>query len=168
MFVQYFGVVERPFTEVDAELADIASGLDDSADIAYRRGEDLVASIGLGGAAIAKAVHLDVGGALRGDHTTSVPLAWTATGTPGLFPKMEADLTITALGSALTQVAFQGRYKPPLGVVGRVMDRALLHRFAELSVKDFVDRVIAALSGEGADGSSSSVSPGSPTVRPVP
>jgi hypothetical protein len=168
MFVQYFGTVERPFAEVDAVLADIASGLDDSADVAYRRGEDLVASIGLGGAAIAKAVHLDVGDALRRENTTSVPLAWTATGTPGLFPTMEADLTITALGSRLTQVAFQGRYKPPLGVVGRVMDKAVLHRFAELSVKDFVDRVIAALSDDPDGVADSRVSQASPTARPAP
>jgi hypothetical protein len=146
MFVQYFGVVERPFVEVDAALAGIVEGLDDSANVAYRRGEDLVAAIGaVSGSGIAKTVHLEVGEPTRRADATSMPLAWTATGTPGLFPTMEADLTIGALGSGLTQVAFQGRYKPPLGLVGRVLDRAVLHRFAELSVKDFVDRVVAAL-----------------------
>jgi hypothetical protein len=39
-------------------------------------------------------------------------------------------------------VRFQGTYQPPLGPVGRVLDRALFGRFAEASVKDFVDRVI--------------------------
>jgi hypothetical protein len=167
MFVQYFGVVERPFAEVDAALADVASGLDESANVAYRRGEGLIASIGIGGAAIAKEVHLAVGEFIRREDTTSVPLAWTATGTPAMFPTMEADLTITALGAGLTQVAFQGRYKPPLGALGRMVDEAVLHRFAEVSVKDFVDRVVAALGGGSPGSDDSPISPVPPTSRPV-
>ena len=33
------------------------------------------------------------------------------------------------------------RYRPPLALVGRALDRALLHRVAEATIKDFVDRV---------------------------
>jgi hypothetical protein len=58
---------------------------------------------------------------------------------------MEAELTVAAMADSLTQVVFQGNYQPPLGSVGRMLDRALLSRFAEASVKDFVDRVIAIL-----------------------
>jgi hypothetical protein len=74
-----------------------------------------------------------------------VPLEWWATGTPALFPRMEAELTVADMGGDLTQVRFQGSYEPPLGTVGRILDRTLLSRFAEASVKDFVDRVIAIL-----------------------
>jgi hypothetical protein len=144
MFVQYFGVVERPFAEVEARLVRMGDGLGDSAAVAYRRGEDLLASI-VGPGGIAKTVQLEVGEPLRGESRVSLPLSWTATGPSGLFPTMRADLTITSMGPSLTQVAFQGSYTPPLGLVGRVLDRAVLHRFAELSVKDFVDRVVSAL-----------------------
>lgn len=33
------------------------------------------------------------------------------------------------------------RYVPPLGAVGRAMDRAVLFRIAEATLKDFLDRV---------------------------
>jgi hypothetical protein len=147
MFVQYFGVVELPFADAEAALLDMASGLGAPADVAYRRGEDLLATIGIGGPGlVAKQVILDVGEPMRGEGRTSMPVSWSATGTPSLFPTMKADLSVTAVGRSLTQVMLQGTYTPPLGAVGRVIDRALLHRFAELSVKDFVDRIVQAMS----------------------
>ena len=39
------------------------------------------------------------------------------------------------------QLAISARYDPPLGAVGRAIDRALLARVAEATVKDFLDRV---------------------------
>jgi len=46
------------------------------------------------------------------------------------------------------------RYVPPLGALGRVIDRAVLFRVAEATIKDFLDRVReAVLSETGVDGS---------------
>jgi hypothetical protein len=42
------------------------------------------------------------------------------------------------------------RYVPPLGAVGRTIDRALLSRVAEATVKDFLDRVADAIMSERA------------------
>jgi hypothetical protein len=144
MFVQYYGMVERPFAEVEAELLTLGQTLADSADSAYRLGEELLVKIG--GGAVAKTVLLDLRTPIRGAATTTLPLEWWATGTPALFPKMEGELTVADMGGALTQVQLQGNYQPPLGSVGRMLDRAVLHRFAEASVKDFVDRIVAVLS----------------------
>lgn len=146
MFVKYFGVLERPYVEVSEELIDLREGMPGWADVAYRHGEEMVARLS-GPGMVAKEVTLELGEPLRAADHTSLPLSWWATGTPTLFPTMEAELTIAAIGPDLTQVTFQGSYKPPLGAVGRVLDRALLHRFAEASVKDFVDRVIEQLDG---------------------
>lgn len=143
MFVQYYGTVERPFADVERRLLDLGDALSAPADSAYRLGERL--GVKIGGVGVAKTVLLDLKTPMRGDGTTSVPLEWWATGTPGLFPRMEAELTVADVGGAFTQVRFQGTYQPPLGPVGRVLDRALFGRFAEASVKDFVDRVIAIL-----------------------
>ena len=44
-----------------------------------------------------------------------------------------------------TQVAISARYTPPLGALGRAIDRAVLHRVAEATLKDFMDRLRAAL-----------------------
>lgn len=140
MFVQYYGVVERPFADVEADLLAIGDGIGETAAIAYRNGEDLVARIG--GSGVAKTVLLDLKKPLRSASSTTIPLVWWATGTPSLFPTMDAELTVAPVGESLTQILFQGSYQPPLGPVGRMLDRAVLHRFAEMSVKDFVDRII--------------------------
>lgn len=147
MFVQYYGMVERPFAEVESDLLAIGDALAESADSAYRLGEGLLVKIG--GGAMAKTVLLDLGSPVRGTTSTTLPMEWWATGTPALFPKMDAELTVAAMADSLTQVVFQGNYQPPLGSVGRMLDRALLSRFAEASVKDFVDRVVAILSHAG-------------------
>jgi len=144
MFVQYFGVVERPFADVSRALLAMTNGMSRSATVAYRNGEALMARLS-GPGVVAKTVVLEVGAPIQDADRTSLPLAWWATGTPGLFPTMEADLTAAPMGPDITQVAFQGTYKPPLGIVGHVLDRALLHRFAESSVKDFVDRIVVEL-----------------------
>jgi hypothetical protein len=46
-----------------------------------------------------------------------------------------------AVGEQRTRLAISARYRPPLGAVGRAADRVLLHRVAEATVKDFLDRV---------------------------
>jgi hypothetical protein len=68
-------------------------------------------------------------------------MTWEATGSGRLFPKLEADLELAPLGPSRTQLAISARYRPPLGAVGRVVDRAALHVVAEATIKDFLDRV---------------------------
>ena len=148
MFVQYYGVVDRPLTEVARDLIAMGNGLSATANVAYRNGEALLARLS-GPGAVAKTVVLEIGEPIEAEDSTSVPLSWWATGTPGLFPTMDADLVAAALGPDLTQITFRGTYKPPLGVVGQVLDRTLLHRLAESSVKDFVDRIISELEAHG-------------------
>jgi hypothetical protein len=63
---------------------------------------------------------------------------------------MEADLKIEPLGPDLTQLSFEGSYEPPLGVPGAALDRWALHRVAEASVKNLVDRVAQDLDAHAA------------------
>ena len=68
-------------------------------------------------------------------------MTWRATGPERLFPQLDADLEVAALGPQRTQLSISARYRPPLGAFGRALDRALLHRVAEATIKDFLDRV---------------------------
>jgi hypothetical protein len=147
MFVYYFVHVAAPFQTVEPSTLAMVGGLDEFAEQAYRDGEEIRARMGIGGEPplLAKVVRIVAGRALRGDHETTLPLTWEATGTPELFPQMDADLVVAALGPQLTQLSLRGTYRPPLGQIGRVLDRALLHRLAEASVKRFVDQIAAAL-----------------------
>ena len=72
---------------------------------------------------------------------TSMPLTWEPVGLEGLLPRLDADIELGALGEDRTQLAVSARYRPPLGAVGRTVDRVLLHRVAEATVKDFLDRL---------------------------
>lgn len=76
---------------------------------------------------------------------TWIPIAWRATGPTGLFPVLDAELEFASLGTALTQLSLSGRYQPPLGLLGKTVDRALLSRVAEATIKDFLDRLARAI-----------------------
>jgi hypothetical protein len=91
-------------------------------------------------------VKVHVGDPLKRDEVTVVPLTWKATTAPGLFPVMSADLEIAPVGTDLTQLTLRGRYTPPLGAVGRRLDRLLMHRIAEASVRAFLEQLAAMLS----------------------
>lgn len=145
MFVYYYVHIEQPFVEVEPNLLRMLPGMRGWAEQAYRDGERLRTRIGTQSGRIAKAVELDVGEPARGATQTWIPLSWEATGVPGLFPKMDADVIVAAVGPELTQIAFRGSYRVPLGPVGRAVDRVVLHRLAEASVKAFVDRIAQAL-----------------------
>jgi len=149
VFIYYFLHLNRPFGEARGQLLKVLSGLDGMAAAAYREGEEIRARIGVGGGSplLAKTVRLEVGEPVGEEETMLLPIVWEATGRPGLFPRMEAEVVLAALGPGLTQLSLRGTYQPPLGPIGRVVDRALLHRVAEASVKGFVDRVARTIEG---------------------
>lgn len=151
VFVYYFVYVDRPFRKVEGELLDRLEELGAWASEAYRDGEDIRARMAFGKVPLlAKEVSLNAGEPIRAHAHTTVPLMWDATGSPGLFPRMLADLVVAPLGSTRAQLTFRGSYDPPLGPIGEMLDRALLHRVAEASVKAFMDRIASAL-GEAED-----------------
>lgn len=83
---------------------------------------------------------------------THVELAWEALRAPGLFPVMKARLSFWPLTAAETQLEIEGAYKPPLGVVGNVLDAAVGHRIAEATVHRFLDDVVEQLRRELPEG----------------
>ena len=70
-------------------------------------------------------------------------MSWKPAGLDSLLPTLEADIELGALGPERTQLSISARYTPPLGSLGRALDRALLHRVAEATVKDFLDGAAA-------------------------
>lgn len=68
------------------------------------------------------------------------PMTWQATGASWLFPMLEGDLEVSALGPASTEIALRARYCPPIGRAGRTIDRSALHRIAEATIDDFLAR----------------------------
>jgi len=153
MFVQYYGEVMRPYDVVVGRCPVVLAQLERWAQDSYREGEAIRGRMGPRGerSPVAKKVLLTIGDAVESTDARRIPLTWEATGTPGLFPKMDAELVISRVGDDLTQVKIQGHYDPPLGSVGRLIDKAFLHRIAEASTKEFVDQIVAELSAPGTD-----------------
>ncbi len=69
-------------------------------------------------------------------------LRWEAAGPGGgLFPVLDADITLTPAGESATALSLAGSYRPPLGKVGAVLDRVVLRRAAAATIRGFVERV---------------------------
>jgi len=143
MFVRYFVEISLPRQMVEAVVtASPETWLPVMATEADENGRRLLADVGIGHEfRIGRTVELDVGEPLRLSTKTVIPLGWRSTGAASLFPDMEADLEIAPLGEHRCQLAINGRYRPPMRSLGRVLDRALLSRVAEATVKDFLERV---------------------------
>ena len=148
VLVSDFLQINRPFATVRDEL--VSSGpswLGESLVAAYEEGEQLSLRVisSIGPIRVSKRVSAELGEmAVRPDRVTQ-PLRWRAVGATGLFPAMVADLELTPMGTDMTSISFMGRYVPPLGPLGREVDRMLLHRLAQASVRALLARVAARL-----------------------
>jgi hypothetical protein len=144
MFVRYFVELPLPAAQVErALLASPAEWLSAMAGAAQERGDGLLTEVGVGplGTRLRRRVKVELGEPVRFPSMTSLPLTWEPAGLEGLLPRLDADIELGALGEDRTQLAVSARYRPPLGAVGRTVDRVLLHRVAEATVKDFLDRL---------------------------
>jgi hypothetical protein len=89
----------------------------------------------------------------RGNSAVLI-VRWEAVGTGGgLFPVLDADITLTPYGSAASMLGLSGAYRPPLGTLGAALDRVVLHRVAEATIQGFVNQlgeVVVTLAAEPA------------------
>jgi hypothetical protein len=153
VFARYF--VELPMDPErveDALLRDPHAWLPGLASEANYHGDALLAEVGFGDdIRVARKVAIEFGEPVKMPSKTVLPLRWNAVGASGLFPSLDADLEIAPLGPHRSQLAMSARYVPPLGAVGRAIDRTILYRVAEATLKDFLDRVRESLLTEPED-----------------
>jgi hypothetical protein len=148
MFVRYYVEVPLPPEQVEAALLEAPAGwLSALAGEADQRGGGLLADVGVGpfGPRLGRRVAVRIGSPVRLRSKTLLPFTWRPTGGGGLLPDLEGDIELGELGPGQTQLALSARYRPPFGALGRTADWVLLHRVAEATVKDFLDRVATAL-----------------------
>lgn len=115
-------------------------------------GRELLAKVGvrIGRLPIYKHVQLTLGQLPSAIPTNRVMLAvsWEAVGGPPLFPRMEGTLHVQPEESESTRLTLNARYDPPLGKLGELIDRALMHRVAQATIKDFTERLAGRLEAE--------------------
>jgi hypothetical protein len=149
MFIRYFVEIPRPVADVEEEVV-AAPGrwLEGPADRAEAQGERLLTAVGFGPgrARVHACVRMRFGAPIRLPSKTILPMTWEPEGLKQFLPRLDADLEIAPLGAERTQLAINARYDPPFGSLGQAFDKTLLHRVAEATIKDFLDRVATAMS----------------------
>jgi hypothetical protein len=147
MFIRYYLDLEIPFEDAEPALTSApGEWVPGLARDAGDRADRLLIEVGfpIADGRLDKQVEIGFDPPFRLPNKTLLPMWWRATAAEQLFPALDADIEVAALGPNRTQLSMSARYHPPMGAVGRVLDRTLLHRVAEATVKDFLDRV-----GEG-------------------
>lgn len=150
MFVRYYTFINHPFVDVRRILLDgradwlagFARDVNGSGSLAELR-------VAFRGANLQKTVTMDFAIPIhQGTLRTSLPFRWKASTMPTLFPSFDGDLQVSHWREATTQLALSANYQPPFGPVGFILEQAALHLVTEALVKDFVDRVAAAISAK--------------------
>jgi hypothetical protein len=102
--------------------------------------------VGPSGFAATKLVQVSFLDPIYRDDVMSVGLRWEAAGTMGgLFPVLDATITICPEGDKAARLALAGCYRPPLGRLGAALDTALLHRVATATVDSLLHGVADAI-----------------------
>jgi hypothetical protein len=157
MFLKSVTELERDFDDVRAAmlghprgwLASLAGGVEDA-------GDRLLVEVGLqvAGHDVSRRMRLEVGEAMVTDRVVLLPVRLEVEDHQRLFPTLEGSLEAAWLGSGRTHLALTASYDPPFGDVGRVIDRALLHRVAEAVAQRFLESVARELAGHVRGGAS--------------
>lgn len=115
-------------------------------------GGELLARVGvsIGKVAVYKHVRLEMGAASASTAHDRImlPVNWSAVGGPPLFPRMEGTFHVDPYGVESTRLTLNARYDPPVGALGALLDRALMHRLAQATMDDFMVRLTAAVTEE--------------------
>ena len=103
------------------------------------------------------------------NDSAGLALRWEAIGPCGeLFPVLDADITLSPLGKQATLLTLAGAYRPPLGSLGAGLDRAILHRVAAVTIRNFIKRVAAGITGHAATAESGTAGPALVCLPPAP
>jgi len=95
---------------------------------------------------MSKLVKVRLLGPVRRDATRTIWLRWEPTGPAGgLFPALDADLSLAAEGQDRTRFTLKGTYQPPFGRLGAGLDRVFMHRVASATMSALLRSVADAL-----------------------
>ena len=149
IFILDYVDVPLPLENIRERFTGAGMWLTDVASAAEVDGEELRLQIGptWAGGRVTREVEVTLGPERERGEACVVPLVWKTTGLAGMFPALNGDLELAPLGSRCCRLTLAATYLPPFGDLGRALDRALLHRVAQSTVRSFLARVEASLEG---------------------
>jgi hypothetical protein len=141
----------KSVTELAVDLDDVRAvmlrtpreWLDWLAAEAAEHGDRLTLHVGLdvAGRHVGGPVGLEVGEPVDTHHLVMLPLRLRSRDHRRLFPTLEGSLDAAWMGRGRTYLALSFTYDPPLGLVGQAVDRALLHRVAEIVTERLLEKI---------------------------
>jgi hypothetical protein len=151
MFVGDEVVLDVSFAVAQARLANLTRGgwlLSASGD-AY--GTGVTGESRVGALGVSRVVRVQARDLAEREGSAGLAIRWEVTGPGGgLFPVLDADVRVHPAGEQRTLLTLQGAYRPPLGAFGQALDRAILHRVAAATIRNFLQRVAAGVTGQPA------------------
>jgi hypothetical protein len=150
VFIDHEVLLEVGFDPARAGLAKLArdNALTSASEDAYGEGiEDLIRVGPLGSVpGASKLVQVRFRELAERDDRAGLAVRWEATGPGGgLFPALDADITVTPVDGQTTMLRLAGSYRPPLGALGTALDAAILHRVATATIRSFLNHLAAAI-----------------------
>lgn len=83
------------------------------------------------------------------------PIAWRAQRTDRVFPRLVADLELSATSPTTSRLTLVGGYQPPISVIGDAGDRLVGRHLADAVIRTFLERVAATMEETAELGASS-------------
>lgn len=153
-------MLDISFPSARARLESLTRGglLMSASDDAYA--EEVTGLIRVGPAGLSRLVRVQFRDLSERTKTAGFALRWEVTGPGGgLFPVLDADVRLIKAGPQSTWLTIAGVYRPPLGVLGEALDRAILHRVAIATIRGFLRRIATGITGEPEPGEASGNTP---------
>jgi Rrf2 family transcriptional regulator, iron-sulfur cluster assembly transcription factor len=95
------------------------------------------------------AVHLGEPADVEGSLV--IPFIWESAGPGGMFPRFEGEMRLISIDPDRSEFRLSGRYRPPPGKPGQVLNDALLTRVAKATVRSFLRRTASGLEEQHAN-----------------
>jgi hypothetical protein len=153
MFVSDEVNVDASFAAASRRLSDLMDGTA-LVRASHRAWGEGLARVGPAGSVpwLSKLVHVQFRDLAHRGRVAVLTIRWQATGPAGgLFPIMDADLTLAPHGENATLLGLDGVYGPPAGTLGAALDRAVLHRVAAGTARSLLSRIAEAIADPAPD-----------------
>ena len=133
MYVEACTRLELPFDETRARLLSVHP----------ETGRHM--TVPVAGLHVGKDVEVELDQPFDGNDVVSLPIRWKATWPAAAYPSFDGELELTRLTDGSAELWLMGRYQPPLGAIGRAIDRSVLHTLANDSIRQVLTSMAARL-----------------------
>jgi len=150
MFAAQDITVQLALAEAEERLIRLVRGgsLSTASRDAYVGGLDHLARVGPLGEmpGFSKLVRISFVEPVHSQGSMTLGLRWEATGvTGGLFPVFDGDLTVSRIDEQSSRLVLVGSYRPPLGGLGAGLDRAIMGKVSDATIRALLRGVATAL-----------------------